>query len=177
MSYDNRSVLQELHLTIRALEAGAETEPLPSHSLSLSVDATLEAYTDSLRSVAVYNVLPCRLLITVSATGELSMKELSTSAKVPGDSSPQSPYHADSPLSPYEVSQSPVEEPLSKTLDSPTRQWKHPFEGMLDENCVHCNMPYNASQHGRMLIHAGFSFGAYGPAGIVVVDPLIASTE
>lgn len=193
MSYENRTRLKVLHHTILALVDIAADNPL-SHYLSLSVDATLDGYTDMLRSAPdsrgkeVVNVLPCQLSITVSASGELTISESSILTKPPGSSSPLPHSPADS----YQSRSEPLMgsnrlTPQNKALESPILlcdhypclralghsgqhsakdepvPWKHSFEGMLDENCVHCNMPYNAKQHGRMLVHAG----------IVVVDPPI----
>jgi hypothetical protein len=83
MSLLNRSKSLELRRTI---EGPKDSLGRPtSLSLELSVVVTPELYTDSWMSAEIGAAPSYQWLITVSAIGELEIKELSTSAGKPGD--------------------------------------------------------------------------------------------
>jgi hypothetical protein len=147
------------HRTILALPVGAVANQRQRY-LSLLVDVTTEQLMDSSRSVQLTDALPLELLITVSAIGELSISELSTSPTQLGDSSPMSPSPQDSSKS-WSSAKMAVEmmeqEPEDKPSPTPLQLYgwnpehgQHAHRGSPYANCNQCNMPHGAAQHRKI---------------------------
>jgi hypothetical protein len=167
----------------KSVELGRATHVLPvgvtelqlSHSLLHSVADMMGQFTDMLRSVPI-DAQRLRLSITVSASGEPPTNESSISTTQPGNSSPTNPspqgsFQSLSEASFMEMGEAALrkyhptlaEEELGPASPTPPFS-KHMFEGVLTENCIHCNMPLSATQHPRMYTHAGivFNYDEYG---------------
>lgn len=125
------------------------------HYQVLSVDATLEKFSSGFKSVPTA-ALPYQLLITVSATGELEIRELSTSHQQLGLRLAMHRYLEDwlkslSSEVPSEATSATYPTPLPEVED-----W-HRHAGMLSDNCRKCNMPLVSAQHnyGRYYAYTG----------------------
>lgn len=126
---------------IIAAPEGSQAKRL-SHCLELSADVTLaERILQS--QYAPIAALPYQLLITVTATGELQISELLTSAQMLGQPLQINHYLRDSSKS--QSSEEPSEEASTNSRTHPwaPRSTVQPY----DLNCISCNMPLTAFQH------------------------------
>lgn len=99
-----------------------------SHFLKVSADITQDPLTGSSRSVPSV-ALPYQLLITVSATGELTISELSTSQQKHGSELLMNHYPEDSSESQFQQQNKPLE-----SRDSASQILPYPGSRRLSEN-------------------------------------------